>query len=216
MPHLPIERLRWDFVVALSQAICFGLSILHPLAFVFSVGLILLLSLVRQWYECGKLAAVLAEVIARRASSESAPVVEREQTSTSENYVQEIKQEIKNSLYKKRGDSGDEKRRKEEMLPLQLWAGPRLRSWAFAGVLFVIGSIGILLHMTPASQVMFDVYLAFHFFVAVAIVLGAHRTLKIRGPLLVHSTSTEGTDIMTRMDKAAEPLSARIQRRVLQ
>jgi len=51
MPHLPLSRLRWDFLVALLQAVLFGLSMLSPVWFPFCTGCVLLAGITRQFWE---------------------------------------------------------------------------------------------------------------------------------------------------------------------
>lgn len=51
MGHMPLGRLRWDFMVALSHAILFGLSMLYPRGFPAMIGLVLGIGWWRQGYE---------------------------------------------------------------------------------------------------------------------------------------------------------------------
>ncbi|MGB7202498.1 MAG: hypothetical protein WBD16_09545 [Pyrinomonadaceae bacterium] len=48
MHHMPLENLRSDFLLALLQALSFGISMLAPILFPIVVGLILLLAYLRQ------------------------------------------------------------------------------------------------------------------------------------------------------------------------
>lgn len=51
MPHMPLERLSFDFALALSQALLFGISMLYPMAFPFWLGVTLLFAALRQLQE---------------------------------------------------------------------------------------------------------------------------------------------------------------------
>lgn len=57
MPTMPLENLRFDFLLALSQAIAFGFSMLFPTSLLFCLGLTWLFALVRQHTEYKRLAA---------------------------------------------------------------------------------------------------------------------------------------------------------------
>jgi hypothetical protein len=59
MPHMPLENLRWDFLLALSQAIAFGFSMLIPKATLIFLGFALLFALLRQRAEHKRLAVKL-------------------------------------------------------------------------------------------------------------------------------------------------------------
>jgi len=51
MPHMPLERIRLDFAVALSQAMFFGVSMLHPVLFPGLLGVTLITTFFRQLIE---------------------------------------------------------------------------------------------------------------------------------------------------------------------
>lgn len=51
MHHMPLENLRWDFALALSQALLFGIAMLHPMIFPALLGLTLILTVFRQLQE---------------------------------------------------------------------------------------------------------------------------------------------------------------------
>jgi hypothetical protein len=51
MHHMPLENLRFDFALALSQALLFGISMLHPLLFPAVLGVTLILAVLRQRQE---------------------------------------------------------------------------------------------------------------------------------------------------------------------
>ena len=48
MPHLPFSNLRWDFMVALLQAVLFGFSMLLPLWLPIWISFVLFAALARQ------------------------------------------------------------------------------------------------------------------------------------------------------------------------
>lgn len=56
MHHMPLARLRFDFLLALAQALSFGFSMLVPEAFPFFVGLLLIAGIYRQGKEHKRLA----------------------------------------------------------------------------------------------------------------------------------------------------------------
>src|SRR5947208_5091663 len=62
MPHLPFSNLRWDFMVALLQAILFGLSMLLPLWLPIWVSCVLFAALARQRREYKDLEMSLKEI----------------------------------------------------------------------------------------------------------------------------------------------------------
>lgn len=51
MHHMPLENLSYDFALALSQALLFGISMLHPLGFPVLLAVALTLAVLRQWQE---------------------------------------------------------------------------------------------------------------------------------------------------------------------
>jgi len=51
MHHMPLKNLRFDFALALSQALLFGIAMLHPMIFPALLGLTLILTVFRQLQE---------------------------------------------------------------------------------------------------------------------------------------------------------------------
>jgi hypothetical protein len=61
MPHMPLERIRVDFALALSQAMFFGVSMLHPVLFPGLLGVTLIATFFRQLVEHRALVAAFHE-----------------------------------------------------------------------------------------------------------------------------------------------------------
>jgi len=70
MHHMPFEHLRYDFALALSQALIFGISMLHPMAFPFWLGITLLLATFRQHQEHKQLVKSFYRLLHSRSISQ--------------------------------------------------------------------------------------------------------------------------------------------------
>src|ERR1035437_4438865 len=128
MPNVPISDLTTDFLIAISQAVFFGISIIWPSAFFICLGLLLLLVFMRQEIKF----RALAKFYYNRLG------VVNTTASTTENSVRDDSKKIPRKFH----DLFQEK-----LKPIKLldgWGPVKAPQYAYAVVLILLG-IGILL-----------------------------------------------------------------------
>jgi hypothetical protein len=195
MPQIPLKRLRWDFAIALSQAACFGVSMLVPALFPFLVSLALLVALIRQWYEVRKLEDHLAHLY--QSVNDSSKPRSKQNPRMIEEYEEDIKETVRSRL------------REFEGLPrkagyaLAVWSRPKDRAWAGTLVLMLVG-VGILF-LDPSSR-WAAINGALNILVSVALIKVSARMLGQRGGLL--SPGAEADSMMQDLDIQCSQLEA--------
>lgn len=181
MPHMPLGRLSWDFVVALSQAVCFGFSLLLPPAFPSLFGLAVISALSRQQLESTKLRQYLASQISLPRPAGRG--------------VEELKRE---RLVKVTAALAANRQ------ALSGWTAPSFRIWFVTTLLLLSGP---LLWATSASWPEGAAIGApiIHILTTVFIVIIGHSMLAKNGPLLIRPENGR-EDVLNELDRSAKDL----------
>jgi len=192
MPHVAMNRLRWDFFVALSQAVAYGISLLTPAIFLLLTSIVLLLSLLRQRFEAQRLVDHIDDYLQRQTTTPQATSPNRD----------DIAKERRDSISKTIRKAVREK----DISALRTWDKPTLVYWSGAALLALLGVLAVIrptaqwLHLSGLDGVI-------QLITILMIIYISHRMLGSRGKLLVPASNHANSGIP---DSAADKLTARL------
>jgi len=129
-PNLPVSRLRFDFLIALSQAICFGFSMLFPTIFPLLISIVYIGAQIRKYYEWLRMSDDwMFDYFGKKPSLNSPEPKKKED-----------KKEFRSFFYKILREEGFRK--------LSMWAPPSKKVWCYVIILFLCGLTALLLEDT--------------------------------------------------------------------
>lgn len=78
MPFFQLEKLSFDFLLALSQAVFFGFSMLYPTTFPFWLGFTLIITAFRQYYGYKQVTSFVYDELSKKQSNEPTAKVDEQ------------------------------------------------------------------------------------------------------------------------------------------
>ena len=182
MHHMPLENLRFDFALALSQALLFGVSMLHPLLFPALLGFTLILAVLRQRQEH----RALVESVAVQRHPFPAGGDPRMRKSASRDSIRKTRDNLRKLL------------KEEKFSLLRVWREVPMMLLLYAAILIIVSAVSKYLveRGIPRTYVLCVVSLV----TCLVVVFMVHRTLGKRASLLYNKMAEmdqQFDDLMT-------------------